>query len=594
MKRTTSPDIFIERDGTPLRVGPGDLDPATSHATGQPVSLRVPNALAALSPGFVTILGNQLFRETGEVVRLYWNFHHWGVPAFIESVTRTLNGDEIPFTLKVVSDPDGYRRCDAVVLRVHQADLERATPALQTAYTIVRNDLKQPVPALTLRVAPGVGFVEEPPHGMSFGLHRCALIAAGLLTAWEQNQPTIDTIINTFTSEGIVTERPYLNPRSTDEPKLSLTTDVVFQTSARHSEIGANRYLDVAGRIADELCNEAIWQDDRCTWVGVQPRYPNTPDHHGMTWTSLGPNLYDGASGVALLIAELASTTGDDRYHQTALGAVRRALSRCEPKETHLRLGLFTGVTGIAIAAGRVATLLDDPIVLGQVQEFVSCASELPGDAMEHDLVGGMAGGIIALLAIQAQHGRDEPLTAARALGDWLVAHAQHTGEGVAWRSLSRPGMYPLIGLSHGAAGIAVALLELWHATGQDRYRDVAEQALEFEQAWFDPSERNWPDFRDAPVRDGTPVAPFHFETHWCHGAPGIALARLRAWQLTGDDRYRDQAIVALQTTEAAVLQSLDDGTDNYSLCHGLAGNAEILLRGYHALGEQFTHLRTT
>jgi lantibiotic modifying enzyme len=45
------------------------------------------------------------------------------------------------------------------------------------------------------------------------------------------------------------------------------------------------------------------------------------------------------------------------------------------------------------------------------------------------------------------------------------------------------------------------------------------------------------------------------------------------------------EARVALETTAAALHRQLPVG--NYSLCHGLAGNAEILVEGASLLGEE-------
>ena len=108
-----------------------------------------------------------------------------------------------------------------------------------------------------------------------------------------------------------------------------------------------------------------------------------------------------------------------------------------------------------------------------------------------------------------------------------------------------------------------------------------------YERMTFNPSVQNWPDLREM---NGTSTAttPVYGET-WCHGAPGIALSRLRAWELTGDQNFRNEAEIALATTYKNVYQQLTQSSDsaNYSLCHGLAGNADILLVGAQKLQKQ-------
>jgi lantibiotic modifying enzyme len=59
-------------------------------------------------------------------------------------------------------------------------------------------------------------------------------------------------------------------------------------------------------------------------------------------------------------------------------------------------------------------------------------------------------------------------------------------------------------------------------------------------------------------VRPGWPAA-----LAWCHGAPGGALARLRAWALTGDPHHRQEAVAALHTTARALAAQRTAATAN-------------------------------
>jgi lantibiotic modifying enzyme len=155
-----------------------------------------------------------------------------------------------------------------------------------------------------------------------------------------------------------------------------------------------------------------------------------------------------------------------------------------------------------------------------------------------------------------------------------LLEAAQSTDAGICWLSPNLPDTPGLTGYSHGAAGVAAALLEVAAATGDSRYRTAAQEGFAYERSLFDPVTENWPDLRG---RAGSPVIAPSFATFWCHGAPGGALARLRALELGMDDGVEREALVGLRTTAAWVKTGMASGV-NYSLCHGLAGNAEILL----------------
>ncbi|HET8522548.1 MAG TPA: lanthionine synthetase LanC family protein, partial [Thermomicrobiales bacterium] len=173
-------------------------------------------------------------------------------------------------------------------------------------------------------------------------------------------------------------------------------------------------------------------------------------------------------------------------------------------------------------------------------------------------------------------------------LGDDLLRRSVRSEAGASWRTINAVDEYHLTGLAHGAAGIALALAELFQATNDARYRVAADLAFAYERHWFDATQGNWPDLREAAARNATPRHALAFSTYWCHGAPGIGLSRLRAYDILHDPRLRMDAAIALGTTRRMIEASLPlpSGSVNFSLCHGLAGNADVLLLGAQLLPE--------
>jgi lantibiotic modifying enzyme len=55
-------------------------------------------------------------------------------------------------------------------------------------------------------------------------------------------------------------------------------------------------------------------------------------------------------------------------------------------------------------------------------------------------------------------------------------------------------------------------------------------------------------------------------------------MSRLRAFEILRHDSFREQATVAIKTTVASLESAIEGWTGNFSLCHGLAGNGEVLL----------------
>lgn len=73
-----------------------------------------------------------------------------------------------------------------------------------------------------------------------------------------------------------------------------------------------------------------------------------------LTYSTLGPDLYGGTSGVALFLAELAAVTGDELFRRTAIGTIAHALARAPDLAVNLDCSLYSGRVGIAVAAAAV------------------------------------------------------------------------------------------------------------------------------------------------------------------------------------------------------------------------------------------------
>jgi lantibiotic modifying enzyme len=179
-----------------------------------------------------------------------------------------------------------------------------------------------------------------------------------------------------------------------------------------------------------------------------------------------------------------------------------------------------------------------------------------------------------------ACRGDERLLSAASLLGDDLLAAGQRSDAGLSWPTTSYPTHGNLTGFSHGAAGAGYALASLFARTGDDRARRAAAGAFAYEASLFDPATRNWPDLR---AHAGTAS----FATFWCHGAPGIALSRLGALQVLGRGPYEAEALAAVETTMDSVSAALPTLSGSFSLCHGLAGNAEVLLAAQAVLSPE-------
>lgn len=588
--------IRVRRDGLQLEVSASDclVPPGAAPAPGMIVALRFPKGFPWMSPGFYLAAGDAPApgEWSRDLLRFYWNLTAGAAVPLMRAATRELNRAGLAFRLKILTDPAGFVRCDAGVLYVNRADYPAAADRVAGVYRQVASALKPAVPSLTKGLAPGLGFAEGPGSGDSFGLNRCQLLAEGALRGYERGARAFDDRLRSIeewvSGQGVDLERPFLNRGSSDvyacvaAPRRRRPASV--EAPARAS--GAGRYLEAAATLGNGLCAGAVWSAGRCNWMGFTAAGAGA--HGGgkdLIYAALGPELYAGTSGVALYLAELYRETGDPRLRRAAHGAVRQALGRAGSLSPRHQLGLHTGKLGIAFAAAQVGLLTGADAPVAAARRLLAGLGGRSWREAEYDYLSGIAGAIVGLIALAADMGEPPLLEFADRLGKALVGRAVPSRRGLSWRSPSKVSHRNLTGMSHGASGAGYALSELHQATGDRRFQAAAEGAFAYERSWFDAEACNWPDFRKHPGERLARGSPAAFSSAWCHGAPGIALARIRAWQIFGGAVLRGEAAAALSTTRRAVERGLSSGTENYSLCHGLGGNAEALLFGREVLG---------
>jgi len=341
-------------------------------------------------------------------------------------------------------------------------------------------------------------------------------------------------------------------------------------------------FLEQGSAIARRICRDAIWAGGCCNWIGPFIESLNMWD---VRQKSFGPDLYAGTSGVALFLAAAANLEPERLVRKTAEGAARHASQHVDDFPPPLRIGVYSGTIGVAWALIRVGELLGDSAWQDCGIALLDGLGPVPAEA-GLDIMSGCAGAIPVLIQLARRYQRPAWIEMASRWGDQLEGAASKSPEGWSWKTIDIPAQAAgrnLTGFSHGTAGIGWAFFELGEATGEPRFRTAAEEAFRYERTFYSPENENWPDFRDYLRPPGSPPGPM-FGTAWCHGAPGIALSRLRAWRLTGDPRAREEAEVAVRTTKRS-LELPESVRAGFSLCHGCAGNADVLIEAEGQLG---------
>ncbi len=326
--------------------------------------------------------------------------------------------------------------------------------------------------------------------------------------------------------------------------------------------------LCAARRVGDRLEELALRGDEDISWIGL-----TLANEKDWDLLPLGLDLYDGLPGIALFLGYLGEITQENRYtalSQAALNTVRRLVKDAKPGT--LSVGAYSGWGGLIYCLTHLGTLWQQLDLVVEAEAIVERIPALIERDEQLDVISGAAGCIASLLVYYRCVRSDRALSAAVQCGEHLLAKAQPMEHGLGWLAKGVASK-PLTGFSHGVAGIAWALLELDMVSSDERFRATALSALEYERSLFSPAEANWPDLREyresglATEKDSTA-----FSMAWCHGAPGIGLARLLCQRHLDESHIQSEIDVALRTTVAQGFGF------NHSLCHGDLGNLELLL----------------
>ena len=352
--------------------------------------------------------------------------------------------------------------------------------------------------------------------------------------------------------------------------------------------------LEEVIRIGDELLEQAEHHASGMSWNTLSL---DRGDWQRVIWHQ-SATLYDGVAGIVLFFLELYAQTRHERYRHAAVEGLRWVEYQYQQPVADV-YPFFTGCLGVAYVMLRMAAVTQDDRFIASALRMVRPASDLltPSTTV-NDVLKGTAGTVLGLLHLYDASGETWLLDLIDRGIAGLLHHVHVDSKGVYW-DRSPQTIRGLCGFSHGAAGIGFVFLELGHYFRNEAFYDLAEQAFLYESAYYDAQQQNWPDFRkgrykpgdDRQHRDAYAAGDLNFFTvggdmnAWCHGAAGIGLTRLRAYELLKREQYQQDSKNAIEKTTRT---DADDQAVSHSssLCHGSGGNAELFIEAYRVFPE--------
>ena len=315
-------------------------------------------------------------------------------------------------------------------------------------------------------------------------------------------------------------------------------------------------------------------------------------DFGGITWRrGIGrmnkavpdSGLFNGRVGEALFLSWLYDATSDGDFRNGALQALRELCQSSldasyAPRLVHeIGLGL-NGIGSQVYALTRIGAVLKESSVVECAKRIASAiTSEVIDADTDLDFVWGCAGAVPGFLAL-ADLGVEAAFEQAISSGEHLLralkivdgsgARAWQTdGEILGPNGTWTRGKIAQSGFAHGSSGIAHSLLELYGATGEDRFRECIPEVFAFERKLYREDVRNWLDHsRQLPER---------VRWAWCHGAVGVGFSRLTSLRHLSSEHLPD-ARYDLELAIRSALNPTQLGPD--SLCCGSLGRTDFMI----------------
>lgn len=213
--------LLVRKDGLTLNAGPEEVLAAAPVRVGDRVQVLLPAYRRFAEPRWFLAVSaaGPCPHRTATVTRLYFTPRDSAVARdLLAELSARLNGLGIAFEIKLLNHPSAYARHDPFVVYLDRADWLTCRGEIADVHQRFVSELQDDGPALLGRLGRGWYLADEPTdtgQPVSFGQHRCLLIAEALVRAYVANEQTagarLDAIARRYREAGLDVSRPYTN-----------------------------------------------------------------------------------------------------------------------------------------------------------------------------------------------------------------------------------------------------------------------------------------------------------------------------------------------------------------------------------------------
>lgn len=320
-------------------------------------------------------------------------------------------------------------------------------------------------------------------------------------------------------------------------------------------------------QLVDEVISSSFESEDYIYWKSIEADKEKIDRVEKL-------EIYDGNSGIGILFLEMYLNTKEEIYREY----LRKIFNRVKERYTSYEFknnGFYTGKLGVLYFLEKCNYHLQLKLDLSELYR-------LNKDQPTHrfELLNGLCGEIISLIHLHDLTGNKSILMDLNLKVQELIEGIKIGKDGIFW-DVAPLHSVSLAGFSHGLSGIAFTLKQLANYFRNSSFNYLSNLALCEENALFREHLSNWIDLRKnmKDVKDkvlSTKEFPASYAdtVAWCHGAPGIGMARISDL-IKDDDEYIN---VALEKTNHVINSNIKN---DFTLCHGLSGLAMLNIEMY-------------
>jgi len=373
--------------------------------------------------------------------------------------------------------------------------------------------------------------------------------------------------------------------QNTDAPQNKKTIHFSRDYNFEYSTTQANEIaLKIAKKHLDHLKKYSQNFSEKVQW----PLIENVGKSAWTVSSSLNKHdLYNGTSGLMLTFAYGSKIFNNTEYFEifssclntlsdyiaTNIKSFNDHFLPSDKKDDlppiFQNLGFYSGCGGYLYSLGIIANLFPDQKIKKLLNEILNNIEH----GIEHnkglDVISGIAGFIMGLVSVKDLIPETLFINLLQKSTDNLITLYPNLNKSLPQSSSEEES--PLLGLSHGISGLVLALSKSNKYLKRLDVQNLIDKSIEFEDHFYCQKNKNWPDFRKDSQHPNSDLTD-KFMMAWCHGSPGIGLARIEMQEYYHHTRCEADIKNAVDSVlNAPIYLPL-------ALCHSTLGNTDLIL----------------